>query len=103
MLPPGFSKQRIHESDTVLDLCSALTLTSPGFFSVMYEVPGWASVMTMCLAAYAGALVPAGKILDIEVERQVERRTIKVRKRRQRGFMPRLAGSRSFVLWLAFL
>lgn len=25
------------------------------------------SVMTMCLAAYAGALVLAGKILDIEV------------------------------------
>ena len=44
-----------------------IDLTSPGFFSVMYGTWMGRSVMTMCLAAYAGALVLAGKILDIEV------------------------------------
>ena len=44
-----------------------IDLTSPGFFSVMYRTWMGRGVMTMCLAAYAGALVLAGKILDIEV------------------------------------
>ena len=44
-----------------------IDLTSPGFFSVMYGTWMGRGVMTMCLAAYAGALVMAGKILDIEV------------------------------------
>ena len=44
-----------------------IDLTSTGFFSVMYGTWMGRSVMTMCLAAYAGALVLAGKILDIEV------------------------------------
>ena len=44
-----------------------IDLTSPGFFSVMYGTWMGRSVMTMCLAAYAGALVLAGKLLDIEV------------------------------------
>ena len=35
--------------------------------SVMYGTWMGRGVMTMCLAAYAGALVMAGKILDIEV------------------------------------
>ena len=34
-----------------------IDLTSPGFFSVMYGTWMGRSVMTMCLAAYAGALV----------------------------------------------
>lgn len=44
-----------------------IDLTSPGFFSVMYGTWMGRGVMTMCLAAYGGALVMAGKILDIEV------------------------------------
>ena len=44
-----------------------IDLTSPGYFSVMYRTWMGRGVMTMCLAAYAGALVLAGKILDIEV------------------------------------
>lgn len=44
-----------------------IDLTSPGFFRVMYESAMGRIVMTACLAAYAGALVLAKKILDIEV------------------------------------
>lgn len=44
-----------------------IDLTSPGFFRVMYETLMGRTVMTLCLAAYAGAVLLAGRILDIEV------------------------------------
>lgn len=44
-----------------------IDLTSPGFFKVMYESLMGRSVMTLCLGVYAGAVLLAGKILDIEV------------------------------------
>ena len=52
-----------------------IDLTSPGFFSVMYGTWMGRSVMTMCLAAYAGALVLAGKILDSEADDKGEKKT----------------------------
>lgn len=44
-----------------------IDLTSPGFFRVMYETAMGRGVMTLCLAVYAGALLLAKKMLDIEV------------------------------------
>lgn len=44
-----------------------IDFTSPGFFRVMYETVMGRCIMTACLAVYAGALVLAKKILEIEV------------------------------------
>lgn len=44
-----------------------IDLTSPGFFHVMYETIIGRAVMSMCLAAYAGAIVVSRKVLEIEV------------------------------------
>lgn len=44
-----------------------IDLTSPGFFRVMYETLFGRAVMSMCLAAYAGALLLSKKVLKIEV------------------------------------
>lgn len=44
-----------------------ISLTSRGFFDVLYHnLPG-AVIMTICLAVYIGAVVLSGKIVDIEV------------------------------------
>ena len=42
-------------------------VTSPGFFDVLYHNPEGAAFMTMCLAAYFGALVLSEKILAVTV------------------------------------
>lgn len=44
-----------------------IDLTSPGFFRVMYESAMGRCIMTVCLGVYAGALLLARKLLDIEV------------------------------------
>lgn len=44
-----------------------IDLTSPGFFRVMYETLLGRVIMSMCLAAYAGALILSKKVLEIEV------------------------------------
>lgn len=44
-----------------------IDLTSPGFFSVMYETMAGRWVMTLCLGVYGAALYLAGRILDIAV------------------------------------
>lgn len=44
-----------------------IDFTSPGFFRVMYETSMGRGVMTACLAVYAGALLLAKKVLEIEV------------------------------------
>ena len=40
---------------------------SPGFFSQMYETAMGRILMSACLLAYVGAVVMAGRILDIEI------------------------------------
>ena len=44
-----------------------IDLTSPGFFHVMYETFAGRAVMTFCLLLYAGAVLLADHILEIEV------------------------------------
>lgn len=44
-----------------------IDVTSPGFFEVMYGTWMGRAVMTVCLAAYIGALALAKRILEIEV------------------------------------
>ena len=40
-------------------------VTSPGFFDVLYHSPEGVLFMTMCLAAYLGALVLSERILAV--------------------------------------
>ena len=42
-------------------------VTSPGFFDVLYHNPEGAAFMTLCLAAYFGALLLSEKILAVTV------------------------------------
>ncbi|MDU3395977.1 type II secretion system F family protein [uncultured Clostridium sp.] len=44
-----------------------IDVSSPGFFHVMYSTWMGRAVMSLCLVLYAGAIVLAGRILDIEV------------------------------------
>lgn len=44
-----------------------IDITSPGFFNVMYGTLLGRTVMSLCLALYAGAVLLSKKILDIEV------------------------------------
>lgn len=57
---------------TIMDLVPFLiilyiSLTSPGFFDVLYGNPAGALFMTVCLAVYLAALAMSEKILDIRV------------------------------------
>ena len=44
-----------------------IDVTSPGFFDMMYRTFFGRAVMTACLMAFAGAVVLAGRILNIEI------------------------------------
>ena len=44
-----------------------IEVTSPGFFSPMYQNPAGICIMTICLAVYLAAYVLSRKIVAIEV------------------------------------
>lgn len=44
-----------------------ISLTSKGFFDVLYHNPAGVLIMTICLAVYLAAFILSGKIVEIEV------------------------------------
>lgn len=44
-----------------------ISVTSKGFFDVLYHNPAGIIIMTVCLAVYVAAVLLSGKIVNIEV------------------------------------
>ncbi len=57
-------EQRIMDATPFL-IVSYIGVTSPGFFDVLYHSPEGVLFMTMCLAAYLGALILSERILAV--------------------------------------